>query len=55
MVRQSWDDETGVQLAFGEMKRIEGVTPEDFRPYIEQWETVGIESNRNIKRGGKVA
>ena len=55
MVRQSWDDETGVQLAFGEMKRIEGVTPEDFRPYIEQWETDGIESNRNIKRGGKVA
>ena len=42
-------------MAFGEIKRIEGVTPDDFRPYMEQWETHGIESNRNIVRGGKVA
>ena len=54
VIRQSWD-ESGVQLAFGEIKRIEGVTPDDFRPYMEQWETHGIESNRNLKRGGKVA
>ena len=55
VVRQTWDDELGVQLAFGEIKRIEGATPDDFRPYIENWDTIGIESNKNLKRGGKVA
>ena len=37
------------------MKRIDGLTPDDFRPFIEQWDTVGIQSNETIKRGGKVA
>ena len=53
-VRQTWD-ETGVQLAFGQVKRVEGLTPDDFRMFIEQWDTIGIQSNASILRGGKVA
>ena len=53
-VRQTWD-ETGVQLAFGQVKRVEGLTPDDFRMFIEQWDTIGIQSNASIVRGGKVA
>ena len=47
-VRQSWDESVNTMLAFGEMKVIEGLTPDDFRTYFEQWDTLAVDSNKTI-------
>ena len=48
-VRQQWDEATNVMLNFGVHKRIEGLVPDDFRPFFERWcDGVGCESNDTL-------
>ena len=53
-VRQSWDESVNTMLAFGEMKVIEGLTPDDFRTYFEQWDTLAVDSNKTIQSCEKI-
>ena len=48
-VRQHWDEEKNVMKAFGEQKCIPGVTPDDFRAFFENWDTVGASANETIE------
>ena len=42
-------------LCFAKMEFIEGLVPDDFKAYIENFDTAGIESNEQFKSGEKVA
>ena len=53
-VRQSWDEATNVMMAFGEQKVIEGFTPDDFRPFFENWDTLGCDANATLESVTKV-
>lgn len=37
-VRQSWDEATNVMMAFGEQKVIQGLVPDDFKTFFENWD-----------------
>ena len=53
-VRQSWDEATNVMMAFGEQKVIEGLVPDDFRAFFEQWDQHGAGANDTIDTIDKV-
>ena len=53
-VRQSWDAENNVMIVFGEQKLIEGMVPDDFRTFYENWDTVGAEANDTLELVEKV-
>ena len=47
-VRQSWDEATNVMMSFGKYARIEGLVPDDFRTFFENWDTLGADANDTI-------
>ena len=48
-VRQSWDTENKLMTVFGKQRRIEGLVPDDFRPFFENYEQHGAAANKLIK------
>ena len=37
-VRQTWDENTNVMMGFGQQKMIEGVVPDDFITFFQDWD-----------------
>ena len=37
-VRQTWDEETNVMMGFGQQKMIEGIVPDDFITFFNDWD-----------------
>lgn len=54
-VRQTWDENTNVMMGFGQQKMIEGLVPDDFRKFFEEWDTHGASANDTIVSIDKVA
>ena len=54
-VRQSWDETTNVMMGFGQQKVIDGIVPDDFRVFFEEWDTKGADANDTVESIRKVA
>ena len=37
-VRQTWDENTNVMMGFGQQKMIEGIVPDDFITFFNDWD-----------------
>ena len=48
-VRQSWDTENNVMKVFGKQRRVEGLVPDDFRPFFENYEQHGAAANDSVE------
>ena len=53
-VRQSWDEAKNVMVNFAEQKVIDGIVPDDFKPFFDNWDTLGAGANDTIESLSKV-
>ena len=53
-VRMSWDESVNTMICIGVQHMIEGLVPDDFRAFMENWDQIGNDANKSIISAQKI-